>query len=394
MSLPRTYRTYFDPYCTEYTWVSAEQKLLEIGRAVMHGFDLHQCVREILDGHSHVHEDDVHSAVCSHISEVCGGEIPGYQLLRRGNSIDTDIDLLIEYLMRRYRVAYKPDNGHYLADTSLAIDRQELDSINGWAVAARHVDCYNLYDYGNWVTYPDDDELLREYNLRAKGRDKGFVSYVCPEPWYGNPTTAKVIILGDAPRYDDFISRIANQTLKDPRLVEEVSVTLFDDYRGWWTLQGGCFYDTCPIGTLEPPVRPMDLYNSPTYRHWLDQFRRWVSWFGIEDEQTLFDNVAVINATAYPSVGDTPLAAGMLPSHYFLQHLVRYIATNNPDTIFVIPSEKLRSVWSKILACSYDYIAVAQRVFLLDGNHRKLNLSPRNLSQEQLITLSSRLRGM
>lgn len=391
MSLPRTYRTYFDPYCTEYTWVSAEQKLLEIGRAVMYGFDLHHCVREILDGHSHVHEDDVHSAVCSHISEVCGGEIPGYQLLRRGNSIDTDIDLLIEYLMRRYRVAYQPDNGHYLADTSLAIDRQELDSINGWAVAARHVDCYNLYDYGNWVTYPDDDELLREYNLRAKGRDKGFVSYVCPEPWYGNPTTAKVIVLGDAPRYDDFISRIANQVLAcRPQYAEEVWCRLTGQ---WWQLKYGSFYDTCPIGTLEPPVRPMDLYNSPTYRHWLDQFRRWASWFGIEDEQTLFDNVAVINATAYPSVGDTPLAAGMLPSHYFLQHLVRYIATNNPDTIFVIPSEKLRSVWSKILACSYDYIAVAQRVFLLDGNHRKLNLSPRNLSQEQLTTLSSRLRG-
>ncbi|MBD5282247.1 MAG: hypothetical protein HDS33_04365 [Bacteroides sp.] len=392
MSLPRTYRTYFDPHCAEYKWVSAEQKLLEIGHAVMHGFDLHECVREILRSHSHVSEDNVHLGVCELISAATGNS-SGLILLRRNNTLDVDIDLLIEYLMRRYRVRFAPDSGHYLADDTNKFCRQELDEINGWKVATGQVDWYNLYKFGNFVAFPGDAELIREYNLRAAGWNKGFVSYIVPEPWYGNPASAQVIILGDAPRYDDFVSRIANQALRDHRLTEEVAVRLFDDFGGWWLLGGGCFYDsTYNLHGFEPPVHPMDLYNSPTYRHWLDQFRRWASWFKMDD-QTVVDNVAVINATAYLSIDDEPLAAGLLPSHYFLLHLVNYIFINNRETIFVIPSERLYAVWQKILGDSMNSILASNRVMILSKDNSRLDLSPRNLSDKEKDLLKRRISG-
>lgn len=393
MSLPRTYRTYFDPYCSEYTWVSDEQKLLEIGRAVMHGFDLHECVREILQNHSHVSDDNVHLGICNLISAVTGGSVFGYMLLQRNNSLNVDIDLLVEYLMRRYRVKYAPYSGDYLADDSNEFSRQELDEINGWRVAAGQVDWYHLYKYGNFVAFPGDADLIREYNLRAEGRNKGFVSYIVPEPWYGNPLSARVIVLGGAPLYDDFVSRIANQVMQNPRLTEEVAVRLFDDFRGWWLLNGRRFYDTTHnLPDFEPQVRPMDLYNSPTYRHWLDQFRRWASWFKVDD-QVVMDNVAVINATAYLSVDDEPLAAGLLPSHFFLSHLVNYIFVNYPDTVFVIPSEKLYAVWQKILGDSMTSISSFKRVLILSKDNPRLNLSPRFLSDDEKDLLKARISG-
>lgn len=385
----RTPRTYFDPFCHESTSMSAEKKLLDLGRAIMNGYDIHNEVRNILANHSHISEDDIHYAVCEHIANVCGGEILAFDLLEHNNSLDTDIDLLILYLMRRYRVAYRPDNGHYLANHSLEIDRRELESINGWTVAAQRVNYLRMYDFGNFVAYPGDAELIRNYNLRASGRNKGFISYICPEPWYGNPSGAKVIILGDAPRYDDYASRISNALLEHwPQLAEEVAAGVVHD---WWELSpSSSFYETRPIDSVEPQINLFDLYNSPTYRHWLDQFRRWASWFNV-DEQTLFGNVAVINATAYLSIGDTPLATGLLPSHYFLLHLVKYIAMNNSETIFVVPSEELHRVWAKILGSSYDEIAAKQKVIWLNGNHRKLNLSLRNLNKEQQSTIRERL---
>lgn len=393
MNLPRTYRTYFDPYCSEYTWISDEQKLLEIGKAVMHGFDLHECVREILETHSHVSEDNVHLGVCNLISAVTGGSTSGHMLLRRNNLVDADIELLIEYLMRRYREKYAPYSGDYLADDTNQFSRQELDEINGWRVAAAQADWYHLYKYGNFVAYPGDAELIREYNLRAEGRNKGFVSYIVPEPWYGNPVSARVIILGGAPRYDDFVSRIANQLFQDPRLVEEVSVRLFDDFCGWWLLNGRSFYDNQrEIYDFEPPVRPMDMYNSPTYRHWLDQLRRWASWFKVNDQEVM-NKVAVINATAYLSIDDEPLAAGLLPSHYFLLHLVNYIFINNPETIFVIPSEKLYPVWQKILGDSMTDIMACRRVLILSKDNPRLNLSPRFLSEKEKVLLKERISG-
>lgn len=43
----------------------------------------------------------------------------------------------------------------------------------------------------------------------------------------------------------------------------------------------------------------------------------------------------------------------MLPSHYFLRQLVRYIYSNNPNVIFVIPSANIRETWRTILSDMY-----------------------------------------
>lgn len=157
-------------------------------------------------------------------------------------------------------------------------------------------------------------------------------------------------------------------------------------------LVGDVFMIPYNLHGFEPPVHPMDLYNSPTYRHWLDQFRRWASWFKIDD-QTVMDNVAVINATAYLSIADEPLAAGLLPSHYFLLHLVNYIFINNPETIFVIPSERLYAVWQKILGDSMTSIMASNRVMILSKDNSRLNLSPRNLSDKEKDLLKRRISG-
>ncbi|MDE5669652.1 MAG: hypothetical protein K2I24_08970, partial [Duncaniella sp.] len=105
-----------------------------------------------------------------------------------------------------------------------------------------------------------------------------------------------------------------------------------------------------PVDTIET----MDIYFSPTYRHWVNSLKKFSEENHINEDHT-FKNVAIINAFPYYCRTNQakPLSLGLLPSHYFLRQLVRYIYFNNPNVIFVIPSANIRETWRTILSDMY-----------------------------------------
>lgn len=388
IDLPKTYRVYFDAYCDEFKRYPVESKLLDLAYVIIHGFDIKKAIRTILTNNPHVGESAVHRAILSLTAVVNHVENLNY----RRNSLDTDIDILIEDLLRCYRLPLDNSIPHFLQDDFREVFDSTVYRSNGWEIASQNVNQYQMYRDEDFVFYPGDAELLQKYH--QKDIESGNIGQIfpggpCPEPWYGNPMTARIIILGDMPRQDDFISRCANVVLSfEPRLMESVQKMV----RDWMCLDGVGLYDDTEF--RQSGICIGDAYNSVTFRHWVTELRNLARALKI-DEQKLMDQVCVINANAYyPSGGHDPLAAGLLPSQYYLRILVNYLVNNKSGErpLFLIPSAGIHKVWKKVLGYWIENeVMLTPDKILIDQPNQKLKLTPDLIGKMNIKNIISRI---
>lgn len=188
--LPKTYRTYFDSFCDEYKRYPVENKLLDLAYVIIHGFDIRKAIRSILDSRTDISERDLQYAIWDLTAAVNHVD----KISDRGNSLDIDIDILIEDLLRCYRLPLDNSRLHFLEENFRDVSDQTVFRTNGWEIASENVNEYQMYKDDNFVFYPGDEDLLYQYHLNDIENDSiGQIFPVgpCPEPWYGNPLTAK-----------------------------------------------------------------------------------------------------------------------------------------------------------------------------------------------------------
>lgn len=390
IDLPNTHRAYFDAFCDEYSRYSIEEKLLDIAYVIIHGFDVKKAIRNILKRHSHISESAVHRAILNLTAAVNhAGE--GY-VSDLGNSLETDIDIFIEDLLRYYRLPIDNSIPHFLVDNFREVSDQIVYRSNGWELAAKNINQCQMYKDDDFVFFPGDAELLQKYH--QADIDAGTIAQIfpvgpCPEPWYGNPITAKIVILGDMPRWDDFITRCANVVLSfESQLMEQVQITV----REWLSLSGTGMYANTKFRHTDLCIG--DAYNSVTYRHWINELRN-LAWELKIDEQLLFNRVCVINANAYYAVeGNDPLAAGILPSQYYLRVLVNYLINNKQSDrpLFIIPSTRLHKIWKKVLGYWIENdLMLSPNLILINQPNAKLKISTALIGKKNCINLLRQL---
>ncbi|MDE5882611.1 MAG: hypothetical protein K2H60_12860 [Muribaculaceae bacterium] len=383
LGLLRTPRTYFDSLCHEYTQYPLKDKILDIGYLTWHGYDIRKDVYKAYMEHEHVSEDNVHRGILLIMAQLCHTDY--FKLKRLNNSIETDIKLLLEEIMRVYRLPINSDQFHYIANNPREISLNEVMDMNGWDIAASKIFPYRMYDKHNFVTYPGDEEKLLSYNSKILNSNpidnkKQFILSVCPEPWYGNPIKAKFILLADGPKYDDFISRIQNIIGSHfLQLMEGMQPTI----RRWWRLEGNQAYMYEPHDAGNIGINYMDAYNSPNYRRWLNQISLLAKELSLSP-QKLYNSTAVINATPYLSEGNSYLSTGLLPSHYFLRHLIKYLVNSDSNRIFIIPSISLERIWKEILGDVYTDLKATNRFLLIQSPNPKYSLSKKYLTQDSI----------
>lgn len=138
-----------------------------------------------------------------------------------------------------------------------------------------------------------------------------------------------------------------------------------------------------------------DAYNSVTYRHWISELRI-LAWQLKIDEQDLFNNVSVLNANAYySSNGSDPLAAGLLPSQYYLRVLVNYLVNNKGENrpIFIIPSSNIHKIWKKILGYWIENeVMLTNDLILIDRSNTKLKLSTDLLNRNNIQDILNKIK--
>ena len=388
INLPKTYRVYFDPYCDEYSRYPVEKKLLDLAYVVTHGFDIKKAIKYILDSHPHVSERDIQYAIW----DLTAATNRVDRLPNRKNSLDTDIDILFEDLLRHYRLPLDNSIPHYLEEDFRYVNEITLYGANDWEIASKNVNEYQMYKDDNFVFYPGDEELLDKYHEEGDNDSKEQIFGVgtCPEPWYGNPLSAKIIIFGDMPKEDDFISRCSNVILSfEPRLMEEVQLMV----RRWMSLDGRGIYDNTEF--LNSGIAISDAYNSVTYRHWINELRN-LAWELNLDKQLLLDNVCVINANAYYSYGgNDPLVAGLLPSQYYLRILINNLVNNKGMNrpLFIIPSSKIHKIWKKVLGYWIENeVMLTDDLILIDQPNTKLRLSTNLMNKTHIQNLLAEIR--
>lgn len=387
LGLPRTPRTYFDSLCDEYRHYSPEDKLLDIAYLTTHGYDIRKDIYYSFKNYDHVSEDDVHNGVIAlmdYVNEV--NERNSCRFLN--NKLDTDIDLLLEDLMRRYRypVRGRFRENHYLAKDINYMTEYELEDMNGWS----KVDCKDSliefqYAENDIRLYPGDTAIIEAYNDKQSSERTKIVTGIMPEPFYGNVLASKVIMLGDMPVYDDFICRSQSLT-NDVRVREAIGHTT-DNWRNLGMGEMGLpyiysaeYYDAYPY----PDDIPMlDLYCSPTYRYWIKNLKDLSEETNI-DQETIFRKTAIINAFPYyyRTPGAKALDRGMLASHYLLRQVIRYIFINNPDTFFIIPSKRLNQTWRVILGDLYAPLCAFQRLKTSENANTSLSLKSKALGTD------------
>lgn len=110
-----TPRTYFDSGCSEYHSYPIESKLLDIGYATWHGYDIMTDIRQILNDYSYVSESSVRHALWQLMAKLYNVDVEKYYLFDRNNSIETDVKIFIEDLMRIFRLPEGNRRKAYLA---------------------------------------------------------------------------------------------------------------------------------------------------------------------------------------------------------------------------------------------------------------------------------------
>lgn len=389
IDLPRPYRTYFDAYCAEYSEYPIGEKILDLGYVITHGFDVKKAIISILKSHSHVGETAINRALSNLWAAICHNDD---LTMPKHNSLETNIDIVIEDLMRSYRLPLQGSSPHFMDESFRDVSDMTLYYSNGWELAAEHVGGYKMFDEDSQVSYPGDWELISAYH--ARDIENGEIGQIfptgpCPEPWYGNPMTARIIILGNMPEYDDFVVRCSNIVLsREPLLAEEVQGLV----RRWMCLGGEGMVDEKEFG--DSGLMISEAYNSPTYRHWINEISKLAVELEIEPHE-LLKNVAVINANAYYSVGGSdPLVAGLLPSQYYLRLLVNYLVNTKKDRpLFIIPSKGLHKVWKKILGYWIENdVMLTQDKIIVDQPNANLHLSLNLIGKRNGKTLVEKIK--
>ena len=388
-NLPKTYRVYFDPYCDEYSRYPVENKLLDLAYVLTHGFDIKKAIYSILESYPYISKSNIQRAIWNLTAVANHADIPNAS----NNSLETDIEIFIEDLLRYYRLPLDNSIPHYLEENFRYVNEITLYAANGWEIASKNVNEYQMYKDDNFVFYPGDEELL--FRHHKKDIENGTIGQIfpvgtCPEPWYGNPLSAKIIILGDMPKDDDFISRCANVVLSfEPRLMEAVQTMV----RRWMCLDGTGIYDDTEF--KQSGISVGDAYNSVSYRHWIYELRN-LAWELKVDEQDVFNNVCVFNANAYySSGGNDPLVAGLLPSQYYLRILVNYLVNNKGENrpLFIIPSSKIHKIWKKVLGYWIENeVMLTDDLILIDQPNTKLRLSSNLMNKSHIHNLLAKIR--
>lgn len=268
LGFPHAERTYFDHIGTEFSYNTIERKLLDIGYLLWRGYDVRADIHHTYsDAHPSVSQNDVRQTIYILLAELWEGRTEYVEQMFRHKSIDALIDELFTAVLRYYHLPTNHYQPHYLKDP-LDMTEKELRDCNPWREVAdlSAGNDFLLSDKHNLVC-SDDKEMIETFNASAKPEHKYHLN-IPAYPWYGNPLTAKVIVLSLNPGYDERQSKIAAMYKMLPQgLVEGYAIHL----RSMLTFD--C-YSFLPEDFGPHGVTTRDLANIHQGYYWQDRLTR------------------------------------------------------------------------------------------------------------------------
>lgn len=330
LGFPHAERVYFDYASDEFKTDTVQNKLLDIGFMVFHGFDVRSMIHHTYsDAHLSVTENDVRYTICILMEELLHANCP--MAVSRCEKLSTDnlIDVFFSYLISYYH--WDPDGNHYIKSPEHITDK-EIRLLNPWKeVEEKYVGSEFLYSNEHNLVIDSDKEIINVFNNEVK-EDYKYHLNVPVYPWYGNPLKAKVVVLTLNPGYVERESIIARVIQNIP---ERYSEGYTEHLRTMLRFECGSFL---PHNQGMKGMTYQDLANLHQNWYWEDRI---TNAFVTQETGLTFEdinsNFAVIQYIAYSSKKYSPFKRGkILPSQYYTRQLIEYLLMNR-ETIFIVP---------------------------------------------------------
>lgn len=390
VSLPeRHIKAYVDDYCHEFGQTDTDTKLMHLLYVADKGFDILSHIREFLDNHPEISQDSIKQTLAYFVSHLRYPEGDRYvddqfamaNFLKETLSLEKVLDLLMMEI--RLRFSYTEDDKSvnftqkYLRWDSLASLKKSLKSeelpkcmVNPtgyYSVSESDIVKENLwptlvgeYMRSHWynenikIVYPNpyEEQVIDEFNRNAK-EDYKYVLGAPAEPWRGNPLKAKVVILSLNPgfklgvndnvqyeRYraplEDAMAELINTLSFQVRGLltpQESYVKSHEEFKEKYSMEGS-------------QVLCGDALNEIGDYYWYNNINRLN--INHQKEYEFFRNFAIVQYCAYTSVSFKDFPRGVvLPSQELTKKLIRYLAYEREDVVFVIMRSAAK--WKELL---------------------------------------------
>lgn len=430
VSLPeRHIKAYVDDYCHEFGQTDTDTKLMHLLYVADKGFDILSHIREFLDNHPEIAQDSIKQTLAYFVSHLRYPEGDRYvddqfamaNFLKEALSLEKVLDLLMMEI--RLRFSYTEDDKSvnftqkYLRWDSLASLKKSLKSeelpkcmVNPtgyYSVSESDIVKENLwptlvgeYMRSHWynenikIVYPNpyEEQVIDEFNRNAK-EDYKYVLGAPAEPWRGNPLKAKVVILSLNPgfklgvndnvqyeRYraplEDAMAELINTLSFQVRGLltpQESYVKSHEEFKEKYSMEGS-------------QVLCGDALNEIGDYYWYNNINRLN--INHQKEYEFFRNFAIVQYCAYTSVSFKDFPRGVvLPSQELTKKLIRYLAYEREDVVFVIMRSAAK--WKELLDA--DVWEKMQSRLIVNKNMSQ-SLSENNLGKKNFNMLIEYLK--
>ena len=430
VSLPeRHIKAYVDDYCHEFGQTDTDTKLMHLLYVADKGFDILSHIREFLDNHPEIAQDSIKQTLAyfvSHLRYPDGDRYVDDQFamanyLKETLSLEKVLDLLMMEI--RLRFSYTEDDKSvnftqkYLRWDSLASLKKSLKSeelpkcmVNPtgyYSVSESDIVKENLwptlvgeYMRSHWynenikIVYPNpyEEQVIDEFNRKAK-EDCKYVLGAPAEPWRGNPLKAKVVILSLNPGFKLGVNdKVQYEKYRGPLedAMSELINTLSFQVKGFLTPQDYYvksheeFKKKYSVKNVYVPCG--DALNEIGDYYWYNNINRLN--INHQKEYEFFRNFAIVQYCAYTSVSYKDFAKGVvLPSQELTKKLIRYLAYEREDVVFVIMRSAAK--WKELLDA--DVWEKMQSRLIVNKNMSQ-SLSENNLGKKNFNMLIERLK--
>ena len=430
VSLPeRHIKAYVDDYCHEFGQTDTDTKLMHLLYVADKGFDILSHIREFLDNHPEIAQDSIKQTLAYFVSHLRYPEGDRYvddqfamaNYLKETLSLEKVLDLLMMEI--RLRFSYTEDDKSvnftqkYLRWDSLASLKKSLKSeelpkcmVNPtgyYSVSESDIVKENLwptlvgeYMRSHWynenikIVYPNpyEEQVIDEFNRNAK-EDYKYVLGAPAEPWRGNPLKAKVVILSLNPGFklgvNDNVQYERYRAPLEDAMAELIN-TLSFQVRGLLTPQESYvkshkeFKEKYSMEGSQ--VLCGDALNEIGDYYWYNNINRLN--INHQKEYEFFRNFAIVQYCAYTSVSFKDFPRGVvLPSQELTKKLIRYLAYEREDVVFVIMRSAAK--WKELLDA--DVWEKMQSRLIVNKNMSQ-SLSENNLGKKNFNMLIEYLK--
>lgn len=343
MSFPCTDRVYFDWLAHEYHDIPTRQKLLDIAYMLLHGYDVRDFIHNTYKSREYVYEENVRTSIFMLMAELWETNEDKVEQMYINKNLDAVIDDFFSILKRYYHVPNDIFKPHYIKDPQ-RMNEFELTENNPWSNVALKYKGNSFLLSDNEIFVCDEDRpMIEEFNNSVKRDEYKYKLNLPVYPWYGNPLSAKVIVLSQNPAWNEKQDEIVLEMVTE----NHPALKGFTDHLRYM-LDFKCS-GFLPSDESINGKSPRDLANKHMSCYWQNRlvgaFANNQIGLTIDD---ILDRFAIIQYVGYSSKKYKPFKKdALLPSQYYTKQLIEFILRQHPDTVFIVPRNVKR--WKAFL---------------------------------------------